>query len=211
MEVAVPGSTKTSSLQTPPEAAPERAMRADARRNHDTLLAAAAGVFAERGADASLEEVARQAGVGIGTLYRHFPNRDALVEAAYRRELELVCDRAAELLISSPPDVALATWMQSFADYIATKKGMASTLKSFLGADNELFSYSRQRIHEAINSLLQAAVAAGSIRADVDGDDLLRAMSGICMTTDGADWQHRTSRLIGPLVDGLRYRAPLPV
>ena len=100
-------------------------MRADARRNRDLLLSAAAQVYAERGVDASLEEIARRADVGIGTLYRHFPTRDALNEAVYRREVERLCDGVDELIASNPPDVALAGWMRRFAGYVATKKGMA--------------------------------------------------------------------------------------
>jgi AcrR family transcriptional regulator len=199
----VSGSTTTS-------AEPNRAMRADARRNHDVLLAAAAEVFAQRGADASLEEIARQAGVGIGTLYRHFPTRDALTEAVYRREVELLCDGVDELLAANPADVALAIWMRNFASYVATKRGMAVALKAVLGADNELFAHSHDRIVGAISALVDAAVAAGSVRADVDSDDLLRAMSGICMATDTPGWKDRTARLIDLLVDGMRYRAPAP-
>jgi AcrR family transcriptional regulator len=189
-------------------AEPGRALRADARRNHDVLLGAAAEVFAKRGAEASLEEIARHAGVGIGTLYRHFPTRDALTEAVYRREVERLCDGVEELLSANPADVALATWMRNFASYVATKRGMAVALKAVLGADNELFTYSHGRIRAAIGTLVDAAVTAGSIRTDVDADDLLGAMSGICMATDTAGWKDRTARLIDLLVDGMRYRAP---
>jgi AcrR family transcriptional regulator len=180
--------------------------RADARRNHDQILVAAAEVFAERGIEAPLEEIARRAGVGIGTLYRHFPNRDALNEAVYRREVETLCSGIDALLADNPPDVALREWMARFAGYVARKRGMAVALKSALGADNELFTYSHRRIREAIGSLVDAAVAAGTIRPDVDPDDLLRGMSGICMASDlpGGD---RTARLIDLLVDGLRYGA----
>jgi AcrR family transcriptional regulator len=207
-------STKTSGVeQVPPperpEAGPDRVMRADARRNHDTLLAAGATVFAERGADASMEEIARQAGVGIGTLYRHFPTRDALTEAVYRREVERLCDGVDDLLATNPADVALALWMRNFAGYVAAKKGMAAILKSSLGVDNELFTYSHKRIRHALETLVAAAVDAGTIRSDADPDDLMRGMSGICMATDQAGWPDRTGRLIDLLVDGLRYGAPV--
>lgn len=195
-----------------PNAAPAdpeggRPKRADARRNHDALLAAAAEVFAERGIEASLEEIARRANVGIGTLYRNFPTRDALNEAVYRREVETLCDAADELLAGNSADAALAAWMHRFAGYVAKKRGMAAALRSALGADNELFTYSRQRINAALGMLVTAAVEAGSIRPDTDVDDVLRAMSGICMASD-LPGEDRTGRLIDLIVDGLRFGAP---
>jgi AcrR family transcriptional regulator len=189
------------------EAVPDRPKRADARRNYDVLLAAATEVFAERGVEASLEEIARRANVGIGTLYRHFPSRDALNEAVYRHEVELLCTGVDELLEQHPPDEALSIWMNRFSGYVARKRGMAVALKSALGADNELFTHSRRRILDALGMLVEAAAAAGVIRADVDPDDLLRAMSGICMATDTPSGSERTGRLVDLLVDGLRYRA----
>jgi AcrR family transcriptional regulator len=190
-----------------PEALP-RPQRADARRNRERLLAAAAVVYDEQGVDASLEEIARRAGVGIGTLYRHFPTRDAVTEAVYRREVGLLCDGVDELLAENGADAALSQWMRRFAGYVARKRGMAMALKRVIGADSELFVHSHQRIRDAIDTLLAAAVDAGAIRDDVDSDDLLRAMGGICMATDTPDWADRTGRLIDLLVDGLRYGAP---
>ena len=191
-------------------AAPVRAPRKDAARNHDALLAAAAEVYAEKGIDGSLEEIARRAGVGIGTLYRHFPTRDALSEAAYRREVEGLCNAVDGLLERHSPVEALAAWMRAFAAYVAKKRGMAMALKSALGPDNELFNYSHRRIREAIGTLVDRAVASGAIRSDVDSEDLLRAMSGICMAADSPGWAERTGRLVDLLVDGLRYGAPRP-
>jgi AcrR family transcriptional regulator len=181
--------------------------RADARRNHDQILIAAGDLFAERGVDAPLEEIARRAGVGIGTLYRHFPNRDTLTEAVYRREIEALCDGVGPLLEQNPPDIALREWMARFAAHVARKRGIAVALKSALGPDNELFTYSHRRVREAIGALVDAAVASGTVRPDVDPEDLLRAMSGICMASElpGGD---RTGRLIDLIVDGLRYGAP---
>jgi AcrR family transcriptional regulator len=171
------------------------------------LLVAGAETFAERGPDASLEEIARRAGVGIGTLYRHFPDRDALTEAVYRREVERLCDGVDQLLAENAADMALATWMRNFAAYAATKRGMMVALKAALGADSELFSYSHRRIREAIGALLGAAAAEGSIRADVDSEALLTGMRGICMANDAADDIARTGLLIDLIVDGLRYGA----
>jgi AcrR family transcriptional regulator len=187
-----------------------RKQRADAKRNHDALLIAAGEAFAERGIDASLEDIARRAGVGIGTLYRHFPTRDALNEAVYRREVETLCSGIDELLASESADAALAEWMHRFAGYVAKKRGMAAALKSALGADNELFTHSHQRIRAALGALVSAAVESGAIRSDTDPEDVLRALSGICMASDlpGAD---RTERLIDLIVDGLRFGAPASV
>ncbi|HEY8302126.1 MAG TPA: TetR/AcrR family transcriptional regulator [Jatrophihabitans sp.] len=188
-----------------------RAPRKDAARNREALLAAASEVYAERGVEASLEEIARRAGVGIGTLYRHFPNRDALNEAVYRREVDSLCDGVDTLLAENAPVDALAQWMRRFASYVARKRGMAMALKSALGPDNELFSHSHRRIREALATLVDAAVATGEIRSDVDHEDLLRAMSGICMATDSPGWAERTGRLVDLLVDGLRFGAPASV
>ena len=171
-------------------------------------LLAAVELFDERGIEAPLEEIARRAQVGIGTLYRHFPTRDALIEAVYRREVEMLCSGVAELLRDNAADVALAGWMRSFAVYVARKRGMAMALKSVLGTDNELFAQSYSRISTAITTLVEAAAATGAIRKDVDPADLLRAMGGICMATDSPDWNERTGRLVDLLMDGLRYGAP---
>ncbi len=203
--------SKTAQTAASPEAEDDelaRPQRADARRNHELLLAAAAEVYDERGVDAPLEEIARRAGVGIGTLYRHFPTRDAVTEAVYRREVGLLCDGVDELLAENDPDAALSQWMRRFADYVARKRGMAMALKRVMGADSELFVHSHQRIRDAIGTLLAAAIDAGAIRDDVASDDLLRAMGGICMATDTPDWADRTARLVDLLVDGLRYGAP---
>jgi AcrR family transcriptional regulator len=188
----------------------DRPLRKDAQRNRELLLAAAVDAYAERGVDASLEDVARRAGVGIGTLYRHFPTRDALNEAVYRREVDALCDQVDPLLEEHAPADALSTWMRSFAMYVARKRGMALALKSALGPDNELFAHSHRRIVQALGALVDAAVASGTIRADADAEDLLRAMSGICMATDTPGWNDRTGRLVDLLVDGLRYGARSP-
>ena len=185
-----------------------RTLRSDARRNRELLTSTAAELFGERGVDVPLEEIARRANVGIGTLYRHFATRDALVEAVYRREIGLLCDGVDELLRDEPADAALATWMRRFANYVAKKRGMAMALKSVLGADSELFTYSHQRIRDALGALVAAAADSGQIRDDVDAEDLLRAMSGICMATDSPGWADRTARLVDLLMDGMRYGAP---
>lgn len=206
-----------AALRSEHEAGPEassapapKPLRADARRNQERLVDTAATLFDERGIEAPLEEIARRAEVGIGTLYRHFPTRDVLIEAVYRREVEKLCDGVDDLLTDLAPDVALATWMRSFATYVARKRGMAMALKSFLGADTDLFTQSHQRIQGAIATLVGAAVQAGTVRSDVDPADLLRAMGGICMAADTPGWAERTGRLVDLLMDGLRYGAANP-
>lgn len=199
-------SSQPATAEAGPRPVP-RQMRSDARRNRDLLLATTAAVFAEKGVDAPLEEIARRANVGIGTLYRHFATRDALIEAVYRRELDLLCDGIDDLLAQNPSDVALALWMHRFVEYVAKKRGMAMALKAVLGADSELFAYSHQRIRSSLGALVDAAVRARTIRADVDSEDLLRAMSGICMASDTPGWSDRTPRLVNLLMDGLRYGA----
>ncbi len=184
-----------------------RAPRADARRNRDLLVTAAGLAFAEFGVEASLEDIARRAGVGIGTLYRHFPTRDALVLAAYRREVDVLCESADELLATLPPDQALAEWMQRFVGYVAAKRGMASVLKSMMGTDASIFDDCRRQMNEAAARLLDAARAAGAVRPDVTATELLRAMGGICLATDSGGLLDQARPLVGLLVDGLRYGA----
>ena len=182
-----------------------RPQRADARRNRERLLEAASVAFSERGTDASLEEIARSAGVGIGTLYRHFPTRDALMAEVFRRNVDELCDGADQLLAELPPDEALCEWMQRFVRYVAVKKGLATHLKSVIAADSELFTYSHGRVTGTFEGLLKAAKDAGTIRSDVAADDLLHALSGICMVSEG-DTQQQGCRMSRLLVDGLRYR-----
>jgi AcrR family transcriptional regulator len=184
-----------------------KGLRADAQRNRDALLEAAAAAFTENGTEASLEDIAKRAGVGIGTLYRHFPSRGALVEAAYRRGVERICDDATELLATQPPVVALEQWMESFVGYVATKRGLAATLKQGSDKNTELFAYVHARMHASMKELVDAAVAAGEIRSDVSPVDLMRAVSGVCMASDSTDWQAQARRLVALLVDGLRYGA----
>jgi len=185
-----------------------RAQRADACRNRDRLLDVAAEAFANCGIDASLEKIAKCAGVGIGTLYRHFPNRDALVEAVYRHNVDLLCDGADELRATLPPDEALAEWMRRFVSYVASKKGLANYLKSVVSADSDLFVSTHARVQQTISDLVQAAAEAGTIRAGVEGMDLLRALSGVCLMSDQAGESGHGATVAELLMDGLRYGAP---
>jgi AcrR family transcriptional regulator len=184
----------------------DRPLRADAVRNRQLLLTAAGAAFAARGADVPLEDIARDAGVGIGTLYRHFPTRDLLVQAVYRHEVDVLCESADQLLETLPPDQALAEWMQLFVRHVATKRGMLSVLKPMMSADATFFAQTRGRAVAAATKLLDAGVAAGTVRSDIKGDDLLRAVGGICMSTD-QERSEASERLVGLLFDGLRHGA----
>jgi AcrR family transcriptional regulator len=185
-----------------------RAQRADASRNRDRLLAVASEAFSVHGVDASLESIARDAGVGIGTLYRHYPTRDALIEAVYRLNVDLLCEGADELRATLPPEEALAQWMQRFVAYVGSKKGLATYLKSVVSQESDLFQSTHARVQTTVDQLVSAAVEAGTIRKGVEGMDLLRALSGVCMMTDqpGGKDGGRVAEL---LMDGLRYGAPV--
>jgi AcrR family transcriptional regulator len=193
---------------TEAKTAEHKALRADAQRNRDALLEAASAAFAEHGTDTSLEDVAKRAGVGIGTLYRHFPTREALVEAAYRRGVEAMCDEAAQLLGTHRPAAALELWMTTFVGYVATKRGLASTLKQAADGNVELLAHVHNRLRTTMETLVEAAATAGEIRPDVAPADLLRAIGGVCMVSDQPGWQEQAHRLVGLLMDGLRYGAP---
>jgi AcrR family transcriptional regulator len=184
----------------------ERPLRADAQRNRDRLLAVAVRAFSEGGPDVTLDSIARDAGVGIGTLYRHFPTREALVEAAYRNELARLCDAAADLLHTMPPDQATRGWMDRFIDYMTTKRDMADALRAVIASGGNPFSESRGRLVGAITMLLQAGAAAGAIRGDVQPADVLTSLSGVSLAAGEAAQREQASRLLDLLMDGLRYR-----
>ncbi|MDX3924402.1 MAG: TetR/AcrR family transcriptional regulator [Shinella sp.] len=183
--------------------APEK-LRADARRNREKLIEVAALAFAENGVETSLEDIARRAGVGIGTLYRHFPTREHLVEVVYRRELESLAAAAAELSGKHPPDVALKEWMLRFVGYIAAKRGMANSLKILMNSNSSLFAEGTGIIRRALDELLKTAAEQGLIRNDIETVDLLHALSSIYSMPDSPEWRDRSHRLIGLLMDGLR-------
>ena len=189
------------------DAPSQKRLRADAQRNRDRLVEVAAQMFASDGVDASLEEIAKRAGVGIGTLYRHFPTREHLVEVVYRREVEGLCHAAEDLAREHPADVALELWMQRFVDYIATKRGLATSLRLLLTTNSTLFSDTSGRVSGAMRSLVQAAASAGKIRADVDASDVMHALGGIYSAPNTPDWRERSGRLVKLLMDGLRFGA----
>jgi AcrR family transcriptional regulator len=181
-----------------------RKPRTDALRNRDRLLEAARTVFSTGGPEASLEAVARTAGVGIGTLYRHFPTREALFEAVYRHEVEQLADLAGRLKQKKQPIEALRQWMHSIVKFVATKKGMSTALALAVAKDSDLVSYSSERLTQAVGLLLEQAIAAGEVRNDVGPEDLLRAIVGLCYAHDQPGWQKNVLRLADIFVDGLR-------
>jgi AcrR family transcriptional regulator len=180
-----------------------RRPRADAVRNHERVLEAAKAVFSAGGPDASLEAVARRAGVGIGTLYRHFPTREALFEAVYRREVEQLADLAEQLKADVAPTEALRRWLRGIVEFVATKKGMSAALALAVNSSSELTAYSFARLTNAVGVLLDRAVAAGEMRGDVSPEDLLRALVGMCYLHDQPGWQASVLRLVDVFVDGL--------
>jgi AcrR family transcriptional regulator len=168
---------------------------------------AAKAAFSEVGLNVSLEEIARRAGVGIGTLYRHFPSREAVVEAVYRREVEQLAQAAPQLLATLPAGEALHQWMHLFVDYIATKRLIAPSLGAAAGRTSSLYATSSELITRAITALLRHAVASGDVRKDIDPTDLLRAMVGVSYGNPDAGWQASARRLIDLLMDGLRLKS----
>ena len=178
-------------------------MRADARRNYERVLAAAREAFAEGGESTSLEEIARRAGVGIGTLYRHFPTREALVEAVYAAELDDVTDSSPELLERFPPDVALRAWMDRYGQFATVKRGMINTLRAGWSA-GRITPHTRERINAAIETILLTGARSGSLRADVAPDDVTSMLLGVFLSTAASGTPEQTGRLLDLIVDSLR-------
>lgn len=185
---------------------PEKRVRADAQRNLETVVQAARAVFAASGVEAPMREIADKAGVGVGTIYRHFPHRADLIAAVFRHEVDACADAAEHLAGEFPPGDALGRWMQRYVDFIVAKRGLAAALYSGAPAFEPLPAYFDKRLEPALQGLLDAAIAAGEIRADVKPYDLLRAVASLCMPSSDGD-PAPARRLVALLVDGLRYRA----
>ncbi|MEV5703773.1 TetR/AcrR family transcriptional regulator [Actinoallomurus sp. NPDC052274] len=201
--------TGVDSTGSPGPAAPERAprrRRADAQRNVDSLLDAAKTVFGTSGVDAPAKEIADLAGVGVGTLYRHFPQRSDLVKAVFQREVDACADAAPVLAAAHEPGAALAKWLHRYTEFLATKRGLATALHSGDPAFDALPGYFMRRFGPALGSLLEAAAASGEIRADISAKDLLYAVASLCMSAadEGAAYSRR---MVALLIDGLRYGA----
>lgn len=181
-----------------------RRPRSDGRKNRERLLETARTAFGVGEIDIPLDEIARRTGVGIGTLYRHFPNRDALIEAVYRDELNRLAVAATHLAETQPPVEALRAWLILFVDYIATKQVIAPALNSLLGGTDEIYADSRTVLTAAIDGLVARAMASGDIRPDIEPVDLLCALGGISNYATGPGWEARAKRLVDVLIVGSR-------
>jgi AcrR family transcriptional regulator len=190
-------------MTSTPDVLLQRPKRADARRNYDKLIAAAREAFAEDGASASLEDIARRAQVGIGTLYRHFPNRQALLEAVYLEEVEAIC-RSAEDFAGLPPWEALLGWLHRFVGYAVTKRALAEELMAYIDQEADVFRSCRTAITDAGEGLLKRAQEAGAVRPDVTFADVGRMVGGIAVIR-AAD-PEQIERILDVALDGLRYR-----
>ena len=187
-----------------------RRLRADAQRNVDSLLEAAKVVFATSGVDAPAKEIADLAGVGVGTLYRHFPQRSDLVKAVFQREVDACADAAPVLASVHEPEAALAKWLHRYTEFLATKRGLATALHSGDPAFEALPGYFMGRLGPALGSLLEAAAASGEIRADIGAKDLLYAVANLSLPVAGEGVAY-SQRMVALLIDGLRYGAlPTP-
>jgi AcrR family transcriptional regulator len=179
-----------------------RRRRADAQRNRERLLATAKAMFSRSASEISLDDVAAEAGVGVGTVYRHFPTRDALVEAVYRTEVESLAADAERLGADREPLAALREWMRLFVDYIATKHLIAPALNAMVGGPSAIYADSGRLIKDAITRLVGRAVAAGELRDDLDPIDLLRALVGVANVSAGPGWEESAKRLVDILIAG---------
>jgi AcrR family transcriptional regulator len=187
-------------------AAATRKPRADAERNRRRLLETAKAAFAEKGSAASLDEIAKVAGVGAGTLYRHFPTRDTLIEAVYRNETEQLVAAAARLAETHAPTAALREWLLLAVDYMAAKHDIYEALNSIVGGPTKLFSASTEQMKQAIAKLIDRAVASGEVRLVGDPLDLLRALAGVANLSAGADGEEAAKRMVDILIAGIRSR-----
>ncbi|MFZ0336376.1 MAG: TetR/AcrR family transcriptional regulator [Candidatus Acidiferrales bacterium] len=182
----------------------QRKPRADAQRNRERILEIAKEAFARHGATASLDEIAKRVGVGPGTLYRHFPTREALLHAVYRSELEKLAAGEQKLAHTMPPIEALRAWLLLFVDGIATKQLIAPAVNTLVGDPKKVFEASYAQVHEALRALVKRAIKSGDIRKDLDPIDLLRALVGVANVATSPDWQQSAKRLVDILISGSR-------
>ena len=183
--------------------ATQRRTRSDALQNRERLLEVAARAFADEGLDAAPASIARQAGVGVGTLYRHFPTREALIDAAYQHELTHVCDKAAELLVRHTAAAATRAWMEYFLDYATAKRGMSEALNTVISSGADPYASSHALLVGAVGTLLEAGARDGTLRTDISRDDVLLAMSGIAQSTGQYGTREQAARLVDLLMDAL--------
>lgn len=186
---------------------PQRKLRADATRNRERILEVAKQAFTRRGADASLDDIARQSGLGSGTLYRHFPTRDALIEAVYRNDVEKLAQAEQSLASAMPPLEALRAWMLLFIDHVVGKLLIIPAMNTVAGGPNRLFEGSRSLIHAAFTRAVERAIESGDLRAETEPDDFVRALIGIFHTTTMSGWEESARRLVDILIAGSRRTA----
>ncbi|MEU9125177.1 helix-turn-helix domain-containing protein [Streptomyces sp. NPDC048506] len=185
-----------------------RPLRADAQRNREKILAAAVRVFTEEGLDAHFERIAKEAGVGTGTLYRNFPTREILIEAAYRNELARLCEAIPDLLATMPPRQALRAWMGRFIDYATAKLGMADALRAVVASGTDPYAHSHEMIQTSLSTLMEAGVAAGALRSDIRPTDMFAALAGIALTSAKPEQRDQAERLLDLTLDGLTPAPP---
>jgi len=178
----------------------------DAQRNRERILDVAKEAFTRLGANASLDDIATRARVGAGTLYRHFPTRDALIEEVYRTDVGRLAAAANTFAETMPPIEALRAWMLLFVDHVAAKQIIAPALNSLAGGPSKLYEGSRDQIHGAIDALVKRGIKSGDIRKDLEAFDLLRALIGVAHTASSPDWQHSAKRLVDVLISGSRRK-----
>ena len=181
-----------------------RKPRSDAQRNRERILEVARQAFSRSGANASLDDIAREAGIGPGTLYRHFPTREQLLEGVYRSEMEKLAAAAQKFAEELPPVEALRAWLLLFVEYIAAKQLIAAALNTLVGDPKKVFEASYARIWDAIRALVKRAIKSGDIRKDLDPVDLLRALIGVASVATSPDWQQSAKRLVDILITGAR-------
>jgi len=202
----VSGKSQAPEKTIPAPAGVPRRLRADAQRSLDALLEAAKALFARAGVDAPVRDIAEAAGVGLGTVYRHFPQRADLIAAVFRREMDACADAARTLAADHPPFEALAEWLLRYADFVGTKRGLARALHSGDPAYDALPAHFEQRLRPAFRILFDRAVAAGTVRDDIDPDDVLSAVASLCMSAYSSK-PGQAPRMVRLLADGLRYGA----
>ncbi|MEU9182922.1 helix-turn-helix domain-containing protein [Streptomyces sp. NPDC048550] len=185
-----------------------RPLRADAQRNRDKILAAAVRVFTDEGLDAHYERIAKEAGVGTGTLYRNFPTRETLIEAAYRNEVARLCEAVPGLLATLPPQDALRAWMGRFIDYATAKLGMADALRAVVASGSDPYGRSREMIQTAITTLMEAGTEVGALRSDIRPTDVFAILAGIALTSARPEQRDQAERLLDLTLDGLKTMQP---
>ncbi|MFB9508994.1 TetR/AcrR family transcriptional regulator [Streptomyces aurantiacus] len=199
-----------SPAPTPARPAESRPLRAHAQRNRDALLTAAREAFTAGESDIHVEEIARRAGVGVGTFYRHFATREAVIEAVYDERIQDLCHRAPDLLESLPPHEALRVFMEQLVQHAVESRSMAVALKTVMDLGSPVFNQGRETMSDTIGQLMAAGVADGTIRADVTADTVFRAMGGICASHDQPGWEKAALDVMHLIHDGLRHTDPSP-